>query len=94
MTYDPQEMTQEEWQDAMDTRPPGTDLPPPSENWRIVRRKVPLAGAVLQTCVVRGKDIIPIGPWCNDLDELRATLTAMLEACDKPILIPVLVDGN
>ena len=56
------------------------------DTWRIVRRRVPVAGIVLQPCIIRGNSTIPIGPWAENIEELRKDVQGMLAACDEPIL--------
>ena len=57
------------------------------DTWRIVRRRVPIAGIVLQPCVMRPSGAtIPIGPWAETIEELRADVQGILAACDEPIL--------
>lgn len=59
---------------------------PQPETWRILRRRVPLAGEVLQFAVYKHGQWIPLGPWADDLETLRADAAKMLAACDEPIL--------
>lgn len=59
---------------------------PPSESWRILRRRVPFSGEVLQFAVYKHGQWIPLGPWADDLETLRADAAKMLAACDEPIL--------
>jgi formylmethanofuran dehydrogenase subunit D len=58
------------------------------DKWRIVRRgKHHYVGCgMLQPMVQRGSVFIPLGPWAESIDEMRRELTAMLAACDEPII--------
>ncbi len=55
------------------------------DTMRVFRRRVPIVGEVYQVCIIRGDDVIPIGPFGDDIDELRDLQKQMLEACDKPV---------
>lgn len=46
----------------------------------VVRRRVPLSGVVLQCCVIRGDQNIPLGPSAYKIEDLRSLVTEMLAA--------------
>lgn len=58
----------------------------PIQSWRIVRRRVILAGEIIQPCVFKHGHWIPLGPFCDSLDEVREYARALLAACEQPIL--------
>jgi hypothetical protein len=62
------------------------DDKPKDGEYRIVRRRVPLFGIQHQPCIWRHGQWIPIGPWGDDVAEVRSNLQAMLSACDRPVL--------
>lgn len=57
--------------------------------WRIVKRRPGIGGGLLQPMIEREGRFIPLGPWADDIDEMRRELQGMLAACDEPI-----VDGR
>lgn len=56
------------------------------DDWRIVKRDTFMMRGLLQPCVIRGMQIIPLGPSHTTIEELRADLLRMLAACDLPVI--------
>lgn len=57
--------------------------------WRIVKRRPGIGGGLLQPMIERDGLFIPLGPWADDIEDMRRQLQEMLAACDEPV-----VDGR